>query len=494
MSETGVVDKAAALKALMADIDSRPLEPLDKAVLFRMLSWRQVIARPKQLQPAEWNVPNSEDGPDVWFLLGGRGGGKTRTGAETLGQWAQSFPKTRWCCLAPTLKACRTVMFEGESGLLNTIPEAAMLGNSVDKAWNKSTLELQLRNQTIISGYSSEKPGRLRGPQFHGSWVDEPGELKDKDELPLELGTTYSNLVLGLRLKADGLGKARSLITGTPLPCGLLSGDSESPGLLTGFEDQDVFINRMSSRDNLDNLSPIYRKLVNRLAGTRIGRQEIEAELLTDVPGALWRQAWIIVDDEALLPGFRFRHVVVGVDPAGSKHKNSDETGIIVAGVDDRERIWVLEDVSGRYSPGEWASTVWDAALRWNADTIVFEKNYGGDMGEEIMRLYRGDAPHTTARVQTVSATVGKEARAKPVSLLYEPSEGFPAGSRVRHAKPFPLLTDQLVKFTKSSVNDDRADALVWAGLWLTQFVSEDLGVIAPTQFHNPFAKTGNYR
>ena len=170
MTEKSSKSKAEQLAALTAEVDALDLEELDKAVLFRMMAWHRVVARPNQLQPEEWNIKGSTGGPDVWFLLGGRGGGKTRTGSETTGSWAMTFPKTRWCCLSPTLKDARSVMFEGDSGLLNVVPEAAMLGGSIDKAWKVSNLELHLRNGSLLAGYSSEKPGRLRGPSFtvHG--------------------------------------------------------------------------------------------------------------------------------------------------------------------------------------------------------------------------------------------------------------------------------------------------------------------------------------
>ena len=444
------------------------LDEWEKVCLFQIRVWEELNARPQQTEPKNWRYDGQD--VDIWYLLGGRGSGKTRTGSQTIGKWASMYANTRWACVSPTFSDTRDTMFEGESGLLNVIPEQAMLGGDRERAFNRSQLQLRLRNGSAIYGYSSEKASRLRGPQFHGWWMDEPASLKDRNKLPMEPGTTFSNLVFGSRLTEEGWNRTRGLITGTPEPCILLAGSGREPGLLSPeFEALNVYISRMSSLDNIDNLSVVYRKLIDELKGTRIGRQEIEAELLTDVPGALWKQSWIVVD-QSLEPNHAMSQVVVAIDPAGSTAKTSDETGIVVAALDTSNVMWVLEDLSGKYTPEQWAGLAWDAAVRWDADTIVFEKNYGGDMGPEILRLHRGSIS-TLAEVEVIHASKGKAIRAKPASALYEPSDAAAAGSRVRHADHFPLLVDQMVRFTKRSANDDRVDALVWALIYLSEYV-----------------------
>lgn len=444
------------------------LPPHEREGMLKTLLWERVKARQVQLEPEGWVDENGEH-IDIWFLLGGRGSGKTRTGAETISKWAQRFPGTRWIILAPTFADVRDTMIEGESGLLNVLPDSVLLGGSRDRAYNRSQLQIQLRNGSRIDGYSSEKADRLRGPQSHGGWLDEPASFRDADKYPMADNSTFSNLMFGARLTAPGWDKTRFIVTGTPKPCTLLAGDSSNAGLLSpNFSDFNVKVSRMTSKENLENLSPVYQKLIERLEGTNIGRQEIYAELLTDVQGAMWRQSWIVVDN-TIEPNHGFREIVVSVDPAGSTGRASDETGIIVAGIDFKGMFWVLEDLSGKWTPEQWASMVWDAAARWEAGTVVFERNFGGDMGPEVLRLHKSQGTGQ-AHLQVITAARGKVIRAEPAALLYEPSEGYPAGSRVRHSQHFPLLVDQMCRFTKSSKNDDRVDALVWALIWLSEF------------------------
>ena len=443
-----------------------------KAALIRKARWNYVDSRPEQVWPDDPDV-------DVLVLQGGRGSGKTRSGAEILYDWANEYEDTRWAAVAPTFGACRAVCFEGESGLLNVIPEQLMWGGSKERAYNSSRLELKLANSSRITGYSSEKPGNLRGPQHHGWWMDEPAEFRDAHKLPMAVDTTFSNLVLGARLRAEGLDKVRGLVTGTPKPCGLLSGGVDDngdpiPGLLTGFMDLQVQINKMSSRDNLSNLSKIYRNLVKNLEGTRIGMQEIDAELLTDIQGALWHSHWIVEDEHGLDPDHEWWSVVVGIDPAGSTRGRADSTGIVVCGLDHDGVYWVLEDLSGKYSPGEWAGVAWDAVQRWNAGNIVVERNYGGDMVEDTL-IRHTECP--ASMVRQVSATRGKLLRAEPVALIYEPTEDHPPGSRVKHASRMPQLVDQLVTYSQGSTfSPDRLDAMVWAMTFLSRFESSGVG------------------
>jgi len=424
-----------------------------KSVMFTHLVWLYVIARPEQLPPEEL-----ENGFD-WFVLGGRGAGKTRTGSETLTEWALRFKKSRWACIAPTLGDARETMFEGESGLLNVLPVAAMLGGDIERAYNSGRPSLRLANGGLIRGFGSERPGRLRGPQFHGFWADEVAEFKDSHLLPDTPGTTWANIKFSTRLPGPDGWAPRGIITGTPAPVRLLAGDTVEPGLLTGYAD--IIVYRMKTTDNLANLAQQYRKLVDRLSGTRIGRQELDAELLSDIEGALWKQDWIVLGDRPPLD--QFVSIAVGVDPSGG----AGEIGIVVVGLTADGMLWVLEDASDRMSPGEWGRKAYEMYIKWEADKIVAERNFGGDMVlDTILR-------HTEASegiVDIVNASRGKRVRAEPISFLFEPTDDQPAGARARFAEPMPELTGQLTSWvpgvTKQS--PDRLDAMVWAALDVT--------------------------
>lgn len=450
----------------LTKVDEENLGEVMAAARLRRRIWLYLTSREHQVWP--------DHDPDVLVLQGGRGSGKTRSGAEIIWGWASNINSSRWAVVAPTFGACRSVCFEGESGLLSVIPQQMMWGGSIDKAYNSSRLELTLWNKSRIIGYSSEKPGNLRGPQHHGWWMDEPAEFRDSNQLPMALDSTFSNLILGARLTAPDPFKVRGVVTGTPKPCLLMAGDSENPGLLTGLELFETHINRMSSRDNLANLNNVYRKIIDSLEGTRIGRQEIEAELLTDIVGSLWKAGWILVDETALDPTHEWWNIVVGVDPAGSSRKGSDSTGIVVAGLDANGMYWVLEDLSDVYTPGEWANVVWDACQRWDAGKVVVERNYGGEMVEDTL-LRHTECP--SSMVQEVNASRGKLIRAEPVAILYEPTDAHPPGDRVRHAQHMPQLVDQLTRYTqKSSFSPDRLDAMVWALMYLSKFESDNVG------------------
>lgn len=428
-----------------------------KAGLARRAAWLYLHARPEQVPPqGAW---------EIWFLLGGRGSGKTRTGAETIAAWALNIPDSYWALVAPTLKGSREVMIEGESGLLSILPPSALWGGTRDSAYNSGRPQLRLANGAILRGFSSETPDGLRGPQFHGWWGDEPASWRDAHiapEDPAHLNTTFSNLLFSTRLPAEGW-QNRGIMTGTPAAVGLLAGRGPLPGLLTGYEG--VSVQRMRSIDNVANLNPFYRRLIHRMAGTRLGRQELDAELLTDVEGALVRGSWILVADPPPLD--QFMRIGVGVDPAGAhRSSTSDETGIVVGGLDGVGRGWVLADLSGRWSPAQWRDIVARAVQQYQADFVVAERNFGGDLVEENLRNLT-----SPVRVEMVHASRGKALRAEPISALYEvrmdPTGQHPIeepGVRIRHADHFPELVDQWTTWVPSrpgKISPDRLDAQV---------------------------------
>jgi phage terminase large subunit-like protein len=449
---------------LLARVEAMDLSPPEKAVAFRRGLWLKQ-ARPQQLRP--------KDLPGILVLLGGRGSGKTRPGAEDTYWNAYQNPGSRWAAVSPTIGACRDVQFLGESGLRAVVPDSALYGGNWGKAFNATRLELTLANQSVIMGFGSVKPERLRGPNFSGYWIDEPGSFADAWRLPFEIDTTFSNLVMASRSKVKG--GVKGLITGTPVNCPLLTGDIGlgMPGILNGIEAPPVRIETMSTRDNLSNLDPAFASIVMSLDGTRIGRQEIDAEILTDVEGAKFQGYWFLVDPEGMLPHKRFVQIAVGVDPGGAEGNGGDETGIVVCGLDDNHVYWVLEDLSGRHGVEGWTHLVWDAVKRWAPQStippvVVAERNYGGPMVRHALTT-SGEAITGTA-IETPNASHGKTVRMSPVALLFEPSVAHPLGTRAKFGQPLPLLVNEATRYTDHSKwSPNRLDAMVWPMLWLTQ-------------------------
>jgi predicted phage terminase large subunit-like protein len=266
---------------------------------------------------------------------------------------------------------------------------------------------------------------------------------------------TWSNLQFGMRLGRN----PRTLITTTPRPIKLVRQLSKDP--LTR-------VTRTSSYANRAHLAPTYiRQIIKRYEGTRLGRQEIYAEILEDVPGALWSQS--IIEGSRLPYGGKLPdlvRVVVAIDPGVSSDEDSDETGIIVAGKDFNEHAYVLGDLSGHYLPSEWAAAAIGAYQDTPADRIVAEINNGGEMVENTIRMVNPGVPF-----KGVHASRGKVVRAEPVSALYEQG-------RVHHSGVFPQLEDQMCSFTQDwdrarDGSPDRVDALVWA---ITELLVEDSG------------------
>jgi phage terminase large subunit-like protein len=260
----------------------------------------------------------------------------------------------------------------------------------------------------------------------------------------------------------------RWLVTTTPRPIKLLKE-------LLAREGKDVTITRGSTFENAANLAlPFLEAIRKRYEGTRLGRQELNAELLSDVPGALWRLEWLDRDRVARAPE-QLKRIVVAIDPAVSNNEGSDETGIVVAGVDRDGHGYILEDLSGRYAPHEWAAKAVAAFVRHKADRIIAEKNNGGDMVENTIRMI---SPNISFKA--VHASRGKVTRAEPISALYEQR-------KVHHVGGLTALEDQMCSFTsdfdrgRAGYSPDRVDSLVWA---LTELLGE---------VHAPPARFGSY-
>jgi predicted phage terminase large subunit-like protein len=418
-----VPDEAAQL---VAQIDRDPMSRRAACVMLGdWLHW----ARPSQLPP-----PRLADGGEwrIWLLLAGRGFGKTRSGAEWVRAQAESGAAQRIALVAPTARDARLVMVEGESGLLAIAPDERR------PVFEPSKRQLTWPNGAIATLFSADEPDRLRGPQFDAAWCDELAVWR--------YPAAWDMLMMGLRLGQN----PRVVVTTTPKPVKLIRALLASP---------DCAVTRGGTRENAANLAPGFLDaILKQYDGTRLGRQELDAELLEDMPGALWsRDAIERARVEARIEGGApaLRRVVVAIDPAVSTGDDADETGIVVAALGQDSHGYVLDDLSGRFSPHDWASRALEAYRAHRADRIVAEVNNGGAMVEATLRVLDAGVSY-----KPVHASRGKLARAEPVAALYEQG-------RVHHVGAFPALEDQMCAFTGGPMSylasPDRVDALVWA-------------------------------
>ena len=360
----------------------------------------------------------------LWLLLAGRGFGKTRTGAEWVRAQVEAGRYARIALVAPTAADARDVMVEGESGILRISPP-----------WFRPTYEPSRRrltwpNGAIATTYSADEPDRLRGPQHDGAWCDEVAVWTYPD--------AWDMLMLGLRLGSD----PRAVATTTPRPTKVIR------ELVAAHT---THVTRGSTYDNAANLAPAFmEQIIAKYAGTRLGRQELDAEILDDNPGALWKRDQIEALRVTTHPDLS--RIVVAVDPAITADEGSDETGIIAAGMGASDgHGYVLDDASLRGTPHAWATAAVRLYHTLKADRIIAESNQGGDMVEHTIRTVDPNVP-----VTLVHATRGKLTRAEPVAALYEQS-------KVHHAGTFPALEDQQCTWTQGDASPDRLDALVWA-------------------------------
>ena len=386
-----------------------------------------VASRLLWLEDARENQIPPEGDWLTWLIMSGRGWGKTRTGAEWIAHHAITQDRTRWAVVAPTFADARDTCAEGESGLINILNRYKALAN-----WNRSIGEILLTNGSRIKLFSAEEPDRLRGPQHHGAWCDELAAWVRPE--------AYDQLQFGLRLGE----RPQTVITTTPKPVPLLK------NLL---KRDNAVITRGSTYENRANLaSTALAELEARYGNTRLGRQELQGELLEDMEGALWTRAWIEekrLEPKDMPPLYR---IVVAIDPAVTSNEDSDETGIVVAGATSEGHFYVLEDATLKATPDGWGRRAVQAFNDWSADKIIAETNNGGDMIIATIQQVDRLVP-----VKKVVASRGKQLRAEPISALYEQG-------RVHHVGMFSKLEDQMVTWTpESRQSPDRLDALVWA-------------------------------
>lgn len=380
----------------------------------------------------------------TWFVRGGRGGGKTRTGSEWSNRMVKIAP---WFALvAPTTTDARDIMVEGESGILATSkPEDRPM-------WEPSKRKLTWPNGAVAHTFSGEEPDRLRGPQHYAAWIDEPAHIPLIDEV-------WDNLLFGLRLGDQ----PRICATTTPLPTKWVKNLIAEP---------DTVSVTASTYMNLANLAPKFaEKILQRYEGTRKGRQEIHGEVIADIEGALW--SWEIIDDHRVtaneLPESLDR-VVVAIDPAGSKGQRSDETGIVVVGAKG-EHFYVIDDASGKYTPNGWAQRAVGLMETHSGDSIVPERNYGGDMVRTTL-----ENVSLSARIEEVTSRRGKVIRADPIVALYEKGRVHHVGDKMGE------LEDQLLGWVPGNDSPDRLDALVH-GITALAKITSPVSVADPRRF-----------
>lgn len=373
-------------------------------------------ARPNQLAPVgDWRT---------WLILAGRGFGKTEAGAQWVRQRVEGGARSI-ALIAETQKDLEEVMV---ARLLKISPPDMM-----PKVRYKP-VRLVWPNGAEALGYNGTEPDQLRGPEFDTAWCDELAKYRYAREL-------WDMLQFTMRSGDD----PRVLTTTTPRPIPVLREIMANPSTI---------ITRGSTMDNKDNLAEAFiDAVVSKYAGTRLGRQELDGEILDDVPGALWTRAMLeraVCDNPP-----EMARVVVAVDPSGTDgNDDGDSVGIVVVGRGVDGRGYVLEDLTCKLSPDAWARRACEAYHRWGADRLVAERNFGGAMVKSVIRT--ADA---SVAYKEVTASRGKTARAEPVSALYEQG-------RVSHVRGLTELEDQMTLMTMSGYagegSPDRVDAAVW--------------------------------
>jgi phage terminase large subunit-like protein len=404
VSTESVLDE---LRALISNLSPREAEALS----FDWDWW----ARPSQRVP-EGTWTN-------WLILAGRGFGKTRVGAEMARQWIQDFPLVN--LIGATAADARDIMIEGESGILAVCPRDER------PVYLPSKRRLEWPNGARSLIFTADEPERLRGKQHMKLWCDELASWRRPE--------AFGQALLGLRL-----GRApQVVITTTPKPVKLLRELIANPATV---------VTRGSTYENRANLAPaFFNWIIRQYEGTRIGRQELNAELLEEVEGALWTLNMIEETRVTKIP--EMSRVVVAIDPAMTSGEDADETGIVVAGRGIDGHAYILRDLTCRLSPNAWAGRAVNAYREFGADRIVAEVNNGGDLVEDVIRVVDRNVSYRAVR-----ASRGKVVRAEPIAALYEQK-------KVHHVGIFEELEAEMCSFVPDHLDasPDRVDALVWA-------------------------------
>lgn len=358
-----------------------------------------------------------------WLILAGRGFGKTRTGAEWVRQEVRTSPYVN--LIGATADDARDIMIEGESGILAVCP------NRERPEYQPSKRRLVWPNGSKSLIFTADEPERLRGKQHSRLWCDELAAWRYPE--------AWDQAKFGLRLGE----RPRACITTTPRPTKLVKEIAA---------DASTVISSGSTYDNRANLAgSFFAQIIKTYEGTRLGRQELNAEILDDNPNALWKRSNIDEHRVSLVP--ELKRIVIGVDPAVTAHEDSDLTGIVVAGRGVDDHGYILADGSLIATPSAWAQRVITLYRNWVADRVVAEVNNGGDLVEAVLRTVDLSVPYTPVR-----ASRGKVVRAEPIAAMYEQG-------RVHHVGSFPQLEDEMCDYDPLTAekSPDRMDAMVWA-------------------------------
>jgi predicted phage terminase large subunit-like protein len=403
------------------------------------------------INPCEESVPNwdslardKQKLPNgdwwLWMILAGRGFGKTRTGAESIMSMVNSGRYKRIAIIGKTIKEAKDIMVEGQSGLLSTTIAQKMFQSSEEGTENTDIINFKYyssKKQIIWENgakayiFGGDDYDSIRGYQFDLVWIDEFAKFGNPDLL-------WEQVLFSLRLGDD----PKCIMTTTPRAIQILKDLSE---------DTETHLTYGSTFENTPNLSARFIKNMEvKYMTTKIGRQELFGELILEKENTIWKKENIVyrsIDRDSL------SRVIIGIDPAMSCGENSDETGIIVAGLGYDSKMYVLDDLSGKYKPPEWAKIVCRAYKDYNAGRVIAETNNGGDLVREVLTTIYPNIPF-----KAVKAIKGKIARAEPISMLYE-------SNRVYHVKEFYELEKQMCNLSyddKMKGSPDRVDALVW--------------------------------
>lgn len=395
---------------------------------FRLKYTWKAWARDNQLAPeGNWST---------WVIKAGRGWGKTRTGAEWVIEKAEQYPGCHIALVGRTVADVRDVMINGISGIVTISPPWFM------PKYYPSKRLLVWPNGSYVTTYSADEPDQLRGPQHSFAWADERAAWQYDD--------AWDQLSFGLRIyPAPGV-EPQCIVTTTPR-------NTKAMKLLVS--DPTTHVTNGSMYDNKDNLAKRFiRDIERRYAGTRLGRQEISGEIIDDIDGALWKRKWI--EDNRVQRGEypELKRIVVGVDPPGSSDKTSEEPaecGIVVVGLGTDNHGYVLADYSLVGTPNEWATKALEAYSFFEADHIIGEVNFGGEMVETIIKSLAKEKEMGRVPFKAVRASRGKQVRAEPVSNLYQQNV-------VHHVGAHPDVEDQMCNWLPGEKSPDRMDALVW--------------------------------
>ena len=404
----------------------------DEQIQALLYDWSFWAREDQILPPGDW---------PGWLVLAGRGWGKTRVGAEAVRVWARKFRFVN--LVAATADDARDIMVEGESGILAICPR----GERPFYRPSKSRLEWPNGSRSLI--FTADEPERLRGKQHQKLWADELCAWRYPE--------AWDQAMMGLRLGPN----PQAIVTTTPRPTPLIKELLASPGWV---------VSRGTTYDNRPNLAQkFFAKVISKYEGTRLGRQELNAEVLDDNPRALWQRSKI--DAARVKDAPQLHRIVVGLDPNVKNRdrvelaKSSDvldEAGIVIAAISDPPSGWkgvagphfyVLGDYSLDEGPNVWGSAAVKAYRDFSADRVIGEVNNGGDMVEATIR-----AVDQNVSYKSVTATRGKAIRAEPIAALYEQG-------RVHHVGSFPQLEDEMCEFDPitTTKSPNRMDALVWA-------------------------------